>query len=194
MAIMSFISAAKLVELVKSANKGGEMYVRVVSGNRLALGNDPMNPTVSIDLSKEAFGPYKKESKAQAVEESQSQANSVRATRRSGEYWIELHGKRFEFGSLRELLGQSLRSIEAERPGTLEKLSQIKPKSKRIVARDKKLLFDSEHLSDEYGEDLMTGWWYGINNSSQETSTWLKRACGCAGLKWGKDFRTNLSD
>ncbi len=194
MAMMSFISASKLVELVKSANKGGEMYVRVVSGNRLALGNDPMSPTVSIDLSKETVGPYKKESKAQTVEESQPPANSVRAARRSGEYWIELHGKRLEFGSLRELLGQSLRSIEAERPGTLDKLSHIKPKTKRIVAQDKKMLFDSEELSNKYGEKLMTGWWYGTNNSSQETSTWLERACGCAGLKWGKDFRTNLSN
>jgi hypothetical protein len=194
MATMSFISASKLVELVKAANKGGEMYVRVVSGNRLALGNDPMNPTVSIDLSKEAVGPYKNEPKVPAVEESQPQANRVRANRRSGEYWFELHGKRLVFGSLRELLGQSLRSIEAERPGTLEKLSHIKPKSKRIVAREKKLLFESEHLSDNYGDELMAGWWYGINNSSEETSTWLERACGCAGLKWGKDFSTSLSD
>jgi hypothetical protein len=193
MATVSFISASKLVELVQSANKGGEMYVRVVSGNRLALGNDPMNPTISIDLSKEAVGPYKKDQKAQAAEESQPQGNGVRATRRSGEYWIELHGKRTEFGSLRELLGQGLRSIEAARPGTLEKLSHIKPKSKRIVAHDKKMLFESEHLAKEFGQQLMNGWWYGINNSSQETSIWLERACECAGLKWGKEFRTNLS-
>ena len=191
MAVISFVRASKLVELVQSANKGGEMYVRVVSGNRLALGNDPMNPTISIDLSKETIDPYK-ESKAQAVMEPEAPPSSVRAARRSGEYWIELHGQRHEFGSLRELLGQALRSIEAERPGTLEKLSHIKPRSKRIVAHDKKMLFDSEQLSDEYGERLMNGWWYGTNNSLQETKTWLERACSCAGLTWGKDFRTNL--
>jgi hypothetical protein len=192
MAIVSFILASKLIELVQSANKGGGMYVRVVSGNRLALGNDPMNPTVSIDLSKEQIGPYK-EQKTQAPIEVHAEVHAVRTTRRSGDYWMELHGERREFGSLRDLLRQSLCSIEAVRPGTLEKLSHIKPKSKRIVAHDKKLLFDAEHLSDEYGEQLMNGWWYGTNNSSQETSAWLERACSCAGLKWGKDFRTNLS-
>jgi hypothetical protein len=192
MAVVSFVRASKLIELVQSANKGGEMYVRVVSGNRLALGNDPMNPTLSIDLSKETISPFK-ESKAHAVPEVDASPSSVRAARRSGEYWFELHGKRHDFGSLRDLLGQALRSIEAECPGALEKLSHIRPRSKRIVAHDKKMLFDSEQLSNDYGERLMNGWWYGTNNSSQETKTWLERACTCAGLTWGTEFRTNLT-
>lgn len=200
MATVSFILASKLSELMQSANKGGEMYVRVVSRNRLALGVDPMNPTILIDLSKEKVGPYnefKQQVAPQLREEAdpqpQAQATAIRASRRSGEYWIELHGKRLEFGSLRELLGAALRAIEATHPGTLEKLAHIKPKSKRIVARDKKMLFDSEHLCDEYADHLMNGWWYGTNNSAQETNTWLERACDCAGLRWGRDFRSNLS-
>ena len=64
-----------------------------------------------------------------------------RSSRRSGRYSFELLGKHAEFGSLHELLGGALRDIEAARPGTLEKLSHIKPRSKRIVAQDKKLLF-----------------------------------------------------
>jgi hypothetical protein len=104
-----------------------------------------------------------------------------------------VEGERLEAVSLRDLLGEGLRKIEAVRPGTLEKLSHIKPKSKRIVARDKRSLFDAEHLSDEYGEPLMDGWWYGTNNSTQETGAWLERASSCAGLTWGKDARTNLS-
>jgi hypothetical protein len=186
----TFISASKLVELVRSANKDGGMYV-VVKDNGLALGHDPVNPTISIDLSKEIIGPYNG-SRAPAVVDLQP-ASTVRAARRAGEYWLEIHGKRLEFGSLRDLLGEGLRSIEAACPGSLEKLSHIKPKSKRIVARDKAMLFDSGELVDKYGEQLMTGWWYGTNNSSQETKTWLERACSCAGLKWGKDFRTNLT-
>jgi hypothetical protein len=94
---------------------------------------------------------------------------------------------------LRELLGEGLRSIEVSRPGTLEKLSHVKPGTKRIVARERRMLFDSEHLCDEYGDQLIDGWWYGTNNSSQETYRWLERACDCAGLKWGEDLRTNLS-
>ena len=191
MATISFIRAAKLIELVQSANKGGDMYVRVVSGNRLALGNDPVNPTFAIDLSKEAVIPFGN-AEAPIPQEPPPHSVGARASRRSGDYWIELLGKRADVGSLRELLAEGLRSIETAQPGTLEKLTHIKPKSKRI-AHDKKMLFESEHLSDEYADQLMTGWWYGTNNSAQETDTWLERACGCAGLKWGKDLRTSLS-
>ncbi len=190
MATVSFISAAKLVELVQSANKGGEMFVRVVSGNRLALGNDPMLPTISIDLSREKVGPYS-EAKV-AVPEPAADPVVARASRRSGDYWVEVRGNRIECGSLKELLAETLKAIEVTAPGTLEKLSHIKPRSKRIVSHDKKALFDLEHLSEEYGAKLANGWWYGTNNSAPETKTWLKRAVGCAGLKWGKDVRTSL--
>jgi hypothetical protein len=105
---------------------------------------------------------------------------------------LEFEGRRFEFGSLRELLGAGLKQLEAARPGTLEKLSRIMPKSKRIVAKDKRMLFKDDKLADEYGVPLMDGWWYGINNSAQETNAWLDRACSCAGLRWGTDFRTSL--
>jgi hypothetical protein len=75
-----------------------------------------------------------------------------------------------------ELLAESLKAIELSRPGTLEKLSHIKPKSKRIVSHVKKALFDSKHLSEGYGAKLLNGWWYGTNNSAQETK-YADRAC-----------------
>ena len=166
------------------------MFVRVVSGNRLALGNDPMQPTISIDLSREKVGPYS-EAKA-PVSELAVDTEVARASRRSGEYWAEVRGNRIECGSLRELLAESLKAIELSHPGTLEKLSHIKPKSKRIVSHDKKALFNAEHLSEKYGMELLNGWWYGTNNSAPETNTWIERACDCAGMKWGKDVRTSL--
>jgi hypothetical protein len=191
MASLSFIEASKLVELVQSANKGGGMYVRVVSANRLALGTDPMNPSMAIDLSRETVGPYGNGSGKPPEAERES---VPKATRRSGEYWFEIRGRRTKAGSLRELLGQGLREIEAQCPGALEKLSHIKLKTKRIVSRDKKALFDSERLVDEFAVQLMDGWWYGINNNARETESWLERASGCAGLRWGEDFRTNHSE
>jgi hypothetical protein len=193
MAQISVIQTAKLIGLLHSADGSGEAYVRVVSANRLAVGKDPMSPTVSIDLSKEAIGPYN-EAKPNGVESEVTATKTppTKMPRRSGEYWLEVNGKRSEAVSLRDLLGQGLREIEAVRPGTLEKLSTIKPKSKRIVARDKGLLFEAELLCREYGERLIDGWWYGTNNSTQETAAWLERACNCAGLVWGKDVRTSL--
>ena len=176
------IAATKLVELVEMANKGGKMYACVVDG-MLALGADPTNPTVAIDLSVEAVVPYRRDIAPKAI---------IRASRKSGDYWMEVMGERHEFGSLRDLLGGSLRSIEDLASGSLDKLSRIRPRSKRIVSRDKSALFDAPELVEKYAAPLMDGWWYGINNSADETRTWLERACSCAGLEWGSDFRTNL--
>jgi hypothetical protein len=192
MASLSFIQARKLVDLIQLATKSGDMYVRVVSSSRLALGKDPMSPTVTIDLSKEAVVPFSDQA-LPAIVESSPKVSKERATRRSGDYWFELHGKRSEFNSLGELLAEALRSLEVASHGTLEKLSLIKPRSKRIVARDKRMLFAAQHLSEEFSEKLMPGWWYGTNNSTQETNAWLRRACDCAVFKWGVDFRSSLS-
>ena len=44
-------------------------------------------------------------------------------------------------------------------------------------------------MSDEFGEQLGNGWWYGTNNSAQETKAWLERACSCAGTLLGRRFQ-----
>jgi hypothetical protein len=61
------------------------------------------------------------------------------------------------------------------------------------VARDPSHLFDKQHLSEDHSERLIDGWWYGTNNSASQTRAWLQRACSCAGLKWGDDFKTSLT-
>jgi hypothetical protein len=38
----------------------------------------------------------------------------------------------------------------------------------------------------------MDGWWFGTNNSRDETIAWLKRGCELAGLSWGEDFSVAL--
>ena len=75
----------------------------------------------------------------------------------------------------------------------LDKLTQIRPRSKRIVSRDRKLLFVNEKMAEDFGEPLGNGWFFGTNNNRQETGAWLERACKCAGLVWGKDFKTKGS-
>ena len=46
MAQVNFISATKLVELLIEANRFGQMNVRVLTTNQLALGIDPLHPKV----------------------------------------------------------------------------------------------------------------------------------------------------
>lgn len=72
----------------------------------------------------------------------------------------------------------------------MEELARLKPRTKRIVARDPNKLFEQQTLVEKYSEKLMEGWWFGSNNSGPETDTWLRRGCEFAGLVWGKDFTT----
>jgi hypothetical protein len=202
MASLSFVPVPKLIDLLNTADPTKSMYLRVLSMTRLAVGADPLNPSAVIDLAKEKIVPFSEESiKAPEIAPAipvGTRANIAivpdwRASRRGGEYWYELKDQRADFRSLKDLLGGALLAFETASPGTLEKLSHIKPRSRRIVSRDPNQLFDKGHLAKEYAEKLGNdGWFYGTNNSAHETSAWLERACSCAGFGWGVDFKTNL--
>ena len=90
------------------------------------------------------------------------------------------------------MLSEGLKAFERHKSGTLEKLSNISPRSKHIVARDRYTLFNNTELSENYSEVLIDDWWYGTNNSAQETEAWLRRGAELCGLKWDKDITTSL--
>jgi len=198
-----YIPTSRLVDLIQLADKQRNMFVTVQTSTRLSLGTDPLHPTKIIDLSTEQIQPYSPTRNDTANGSSTVQSARVRPAqstpdefrRSSGKYWFELHGKRVECRSQKEVLIKALRSLENDKPGTLEKLSSIKPRSRHIVARDRQHLFENEKLQSEiekYSKRLSDGWWVGTNNSWPETNVWLERACDCAGLKWGEDFKTSL--
>ena len=189
----SYMPVSKVIEKLARVvqTNASPVYARAVA-NGIALGRDPGSPTHLLDFSSEGVVLLD-----QQIEEPAGHlplADSAGVYRRRGAYWYDVTGVREGCVSLKQLLADSLKAIEAACPGTLEKLSHIKPRSRRIVARDPKDLFDEGHLADEYSEKLTEGWWYGTNNSADGTKAWLQRACSCAGLKWGKDFKTSLAD
>jgi hypothetical protein len=200
MASFSYATTAKFTDLLNIADPKKSMYLRILSSTRIAIGPDPMKPIAVIDLAKEEILPFSEEPlKATEPAPSEGQWTSNpdevpgwRSSRKGGEYWFELNGKRSDFHSLRDLLAGGLKALEEARPGTLEKLSHIKPRSRRIVARDPKDLFDKDHLAKDYADKLTDGWYYGTNNSANETNVWLERAASCAGLKWGEEFKTSI--
>ena len=187
----SYMPLPKLIEeLTRAAQTSGpSLYARAVA-NGIALGRDPGAPTHLIDFSSERIVPLDREVAEPA--ENIAVGDGASAYRRRAAYWFDLRGTREGCVSQKHLLAESLKAIEAACPGTLEKLSHIKPRSRCIVARDRKELFDEPHLVEKYSEQLIAGWWYGTNNSADATKAWLQRACACAGLTWGKDFKTNL--
>ena len=90
------------------------------------------------------------------------------------------------------MLAEGLRAFEQYKPGTLEKLSKVSPRSKHIVAREPRHLFTKADLIEKCTEKLVGDWWYGTNNSAPETEAWLKRGAELCGLSWGSDVTTSL--
>lgn len=185
MAQLSFISATKLAKLLKNTSAREDTYVRVLTKNQLALGVDPLNPTHVIDFSAEAIRSISSDDIVQ--EPQRPPARRKRVSRQTGKYLLEIKGDEKECGSLKELLSEGLKALERHQPGTLAKLTTIRPRSKRIVARDPALLFKQPELADKYAEKLINGWWFGTNNSADETVTWLRRGCELAGLEWDRE-------
>ncbi len=195
MAQVSYVEGTKLVGLLKEASAGQTVFVRIHSANQLAVGTDPLMPSLVIDFSKEILRPIASVDDSRgriAQQETESPAIQNRRSRQTGKYLLEIKRKTIECVSLKHLLAEGLKALEAHRSGTLEKLSAIKPRTKRIVARDPRALFDDSKLAKQYSERLTGEWWFGTNNSAPETNSWLERATALAGLKWGSDVSTSI--
>ncbi len=174
------------MSLLSAADPQKKLNVRIINTTRLVLDNDSFQTVSQIDFTNEvvlgaddapaAFVPP-------AV---------AKASRKSGKYQVVVEDETVEGYTLKEVLGACLKALDRHRPGTLEKLARIKTTTKRIVARDPANLFQSPELAQEYGHKLENGWWYGTNNSTQETIAWLRRATECSGLEWGVDVRTTF--
>ena len=195
MAQLSFIQASKLIDLLMAATTQGDQPVWVQAHDQLGLGSDRQKPHSIIDLGSEVV----RAGAATAPEPPRISPSAIanvspvpRASRQTGKYLLDIRGQTIECTSLKHLLGEGLRALEKEKPGTLDKLSQVKPRTKRIVARSPGDLFDQPELSAKYAERLFESWWYGTNNSAAETNTWLERGCEMAGLRWGTDFTTTV--
>ena len=188
---ISFMPSAKLAVLANSADKQGYKYAQVHTKKLLAVGADPLKPTHVIDLNNETIRPI---SDPDIPSDPKTPPLHVpqRVSRRTGDYSIDIKGDKMDCASLKELLSTGLKAFEKHRPGTLNDLSTIMPRSKRIVSLEPNQLFTNPDLVQKYSEKLVDGWWYGTNNSKDETLTWLRRGAEIAGLEWGKDIRTSI--
>lgn len=180
------IDASKLTKLLAATNAGKNLKVWVLTQDELAFGIDPPLRMGTIDLIHEQVHPN-----GHVVPAAMTKPLTTRRSRRTGQYLLEIKGRTIECASLKEMLAEGLRALEAHKKGTLDKLSAVKSRTRRIVSRDPSKLFDKSHLEEKHAEPLMEGWWYGTNNSAPETNRWLRQACTIAGLTWEKDFLTS---
>jgi len=186
---LTAIDAAKLAKLLAATNAGRNLKVWVLTPNELAFGVEPPLRMGTIDLINEQVHLNGHATTSATPEPPKPIA--TRLTRRTGRYLLKIKGRTIECSSLKEMLAEGLRALEAHKKGTLDKLAAAKSRTRRIVSRDPSKLFDKTHLEEKHAEPLMEGWWYGTNNSALETNRWLRQACALAGLTWERDFSTS---
>ena len=189
MANKSFLGTTTLQTLLAQADQHGASVVWVYSENQLALGNDPFNPTYIVELGAEALRPV---APNDALPPPTVPTPRGRPRRDYMRYFVAIRGERMNSSSLKELLSDALLGIEEVSPGTLDELTKVKPRTKRIVARDPSNLCEQKELVKQYAAKLTDGWWYGTNNNLEETLTWIQRAAKISALEWGKDIQTNI--
>lgn len=170
-----------------------KLYVWIQSPTEIAAGTVPLQPQFIIDLATENLRQVDAVN-IDAVPQTAFPATqpSPRMLRHSGRYLFELLGKTVECASLKDMLKKALVAMEDHKSGMLDELTKLRPRTKRIVARRAGDLFTDVELVKNFSDKLMDGWYYGTNNSASETKMWLKRACECAGLQWGKDFDVSI--
>jgi hypothetical protein len=185
MATTEFVSASEFALALESAAGSGDCLM-LVPHVGICLANNPFQPLQRFDFQTEMFVPI-------AIGGGSAKAIiSGETTRRTGEFEVSLLGQTIRSGSLKSLLAKFLQEIERHRPGTLSSLTEVKARTRRIVARKKEDLFDNPHLAEGFSEPLGNGWFVNTNNSKQQVQRWLEEATKAGGLEWGKDVVPRL--
>ncbi|MGR3342267.1 MAG: hypothetical protein ACU0DI_03430 [Paracoccaceae bacterium] len=96
-------------------------------------------------------------------------------------YEIETRESIYRVGSAIQALVVGLELIEELVPGTLEKLSKQKGRSKRPVSKERDQLYDMKSQMDK-SERLKNGYWVATNNKASESIGYVRRAAQLAGL------------
>lgn len=185
-----------LAECLEAAPARTYPHVWLNEFGQLVVGAFP-TPSARFDFGAEVFISYETENGSavrdapQRSPEDSSQRTKTRvslvhlAPRFTGKHEIETEDKVFEFGSATQTLIHGLPLIDERAPGTLERLSTEKRRSKRPVAKDRHELYDLPSQA-RYAHQMENGYWVATNNKGHEALGYVRRAIELAGLegKW----------
>ncbi len=186
------IQISKAVGLLNEARNSG-LSLLWIEGNAIALGFAPSHTELRLDLISESLvsEPNRRPAGNGCTEQTGAACAGKNASRvlsrseggrRTGHYSVSIDGARHDATSQKSLLLVALAAIERARPGTLEKLSQEKGRTKRIVARNRDNLHANPILGRKFGVRLNDEWWLTTNNSFAETQRFIRRAAWHAGM------------
>lgn len=184
MAISVSMPSGKLIALIRAADPSGRLHLKVLDDRRLALFSEWVALQAVIDLGSESI------QKGVADEPLATRPTpfgprvveiDFHAERTSGPCHAEFDSVRIPARSQKELLIRSFMYLEDAFPGTLERLSHVKRRTKRIVSETVGELYERPHLS-RYATRILDRWWVATNNKSDEVRDWIRIAARLAGV------------
>ncbi|HEX8232357.1 MAG TPA: hypothetical protein VF559_03290 [Caulobacteraceae bacterium] len=176
------MSASRLSSLVTEALRTDKDAAVWLSGSGEVLFGRFPSPTARLDFGNERLERVAVSSKPSPI----TPATPDEGGRKTGDFAISVRGQSYGYPNLRQLLAGALRLLEDMSPGTLERLENHKPRSKRVVARKKDALYDNPKLVEKFSIELKPGWYMSTNNSAAEVKRYLELAASHAGLKPGE--------
>jgi hypothetical protein len=109
---------------------------------------------------------------------------SMRFSRVSGNYTLQVLGERVAVRSIREALFTTLLKVEADQPGFLENLSErMTTKGRRIVARKPEDIYSKRPQLKQYAVQLNSEWYFDTNISRRACERYLEIIGEVAGIK-----------
>lgn len=193
MAQTAFASVGTFQGLLSGVQPSAFMWI--MSDSEIGVGTVPLRPEFIVDLAGERVRRPEEVTLPPHLPSKLTPAPlppRARLLTHGGRYLFDIKGKLVECASLKDMLKKGLLEIEAISPGMLEELSAVRPRTKRIVAKDARHLFEDQKLVKQFAAELKPGWFFGTNNSAPETKGWLQRACEIAKLQWGMDFDVSI--
>jgi len=193
----AFMKRSHFMRLLNEIPHDEDVWLKIRNETTIEIAASPGEPEYLIDFAQEEI--IKLDS-TRASKETKEPNNRMLDCiypgmppngRTTGIFVFRIKGKEVPATSLKAYLLRALYCIEREAPGTLEKLSQIRNQTKRIVARDRTSLFEGkkDDFIEKHSFDLGNGYFVGTNNSADEVDNWLHKAVVAAGLTWGTDFK-----
>jgi hypothetical protein len=185
---MAAVAQLKLLLTALESAAASDQHAWLDDAHGLVIGSFPQ-PEMRFDFANEKLVSAKpKNSKEKKVISFLSKAKRV-----GEKFDLETEDAIYKFGSNTQLLIEGLNIIEDKYPGTLEKFSTWKGRSKRPVARNREDLYDVPHPITHSAE-LKSGHFVATNNKGLESREFLREAAQIAGLEWGRDFVVRRAD
>jgi hypothetical protein len=188
-----FVSADALITALQGLGKPTEVFVSISNGATLLAGDNPARPAFAFDFISETFASETgKAAPTPWVQAIAAPEPTLLHGRTTGVYSVDIKGSRRSFGSMKQLLKETILQLSQGDETFLQRLSNEKSRTRRIVARRPEELFSKPHLVKAHAEELIPGWWLNTNNSAEQVKKWIFVAARIANLTLNRDIRLSF--